>query len=171
MKRLEMMKDQLVSCVEGQMANLSNADSKELGEAVDMIKDLEEAIYYASITKAMEDNKEEYYSNPKKYYKIWRNDEEYMPYENHNIDRMYYRDGMHIYPAYSRDYREGRSGEYRRNYLETREMHKGKDKQMKELENYMYELTEDIMDMINEATPEEKQMLSQKLSTLADKVK
>ena len=55
MERLKTMKESLMSCVQSQMGNLHNVDAKELGEAVDMIKDLEEAIYYATITKAMED--------------------------------------------------------------------------------------------------------------------
>ena len=53
MKRLENMKENLMNCVMGQMGDLKNADAKELGEAVDMIKDLAEAIYYCTITEAM----------------------------------------------------------------------------------------------------------------------
>ena len=34
-------------------------------------------------------------------------------------------------------------------------------KQLQSLEQYMYELTDDIMEMVNEATPDEKQMLHQ----------
>ena len=37
-------------------------------------------------------------------------------------------------------------------------------------ENYMHELTEDITEMIQDASPEEKQLLQKKLSTLATKV-
>jgi hypothetical protein len=32
---------------------LGEVDTKELGEAIDMIKDLEEAIYYCTVTEAM----------------------------------------------------------------------------------------------------------------------
>ena len=35
--------------------NLNTVDTRELGEAVDMIKDLAEAIYYCTVTKAMEE--------------------------------------------------------------------------------------------------------------------
>ena len=53
-KRLEQMKECLVSCVQNQISgHLDQVDTKELGEAIDMIKDLEEAIYYCTITKAM----------------------------------------------------------------------------------------------------------------------
>lgn len=50
-----MMKEQLMSEIQGQMHNLENVDTKELGEAIDMLKDLEEAVYYCTITKAMEE--------------------------------------------------------------------------------------------------------------------
>jgi hypothetical protein len=47
------MKENLISCIESQMCNIYEADAEELGEAVDMLKDLEEAIYYCTITEAM----------------------------------------------------------------------------------------------------------------------
>ena len=54
MERLKKMKESLMNCVESQIHNnLKEVDAKELGEAVDMIKDLEEAMYYATITEAM----------------------------------------------------------------------------------------------------------------------
>ena len=51
---LKMMKEQLMSCVQGQLGDIKNVDAHELGEAVDMIKDLAEAIYYCTITDSME---------------------------------------------------------------------------------------------------------------------
>ena len=51
---LKMMKEQLMSCVQGQLGDISKVDAHELGEAVDMIKDLAEAIYYCTITDSME---------------------------------------------------------------------------------------------------------------------
>lgn len=74
------------------------------------------------------------------------------------------------YPTEMRDYREGKSPITRRNYMESKELHHDKTKQIQELDRYMKELTDDILEMINGATPEEKQILSQKLSTLASKV-
>ena len=58
MKRLEHMKETLVSCVEAELCNIKEANTHELGAAVDMIKDLEEAIYYCTITKAMNEPKQ-----------------------------------------------------------------------------------------------------------------
>ena len=54
--------------------------------------------------------------------------------------------------------------------MESKELGHGKEKQMKELEEYIKELSEDITEMVEGASPEERQMLSQKLSTLASKV-
>jgi len=98
MERLKQMKDQLVSCVQGQMSNLAQADTHEMGEAIDMIKDLEEAMYYCSITKAMEDREKEEkeYKGHDRHYYI----EKYLPYpmmDERDMDRdrgrMYYSQG------------------------------------------------------------------------------
>ena len=197
MERLKMMKEKLMSCVESQLNDLSNVNAKELGEAVDMIKDLEETIYYCTVVKAMEDKEKEpsremmYY--PVMYYngnnssnggnsnsggngRVYSEGRYYYPM--YNYDSSYYgdaysrgmRDYANVYPREIRDYREGRSGSSRRSYIESKEMHEGKEKQMAELEKYMKELAGDMMEMIADATPEEKQMLSQKLNTLAEKI-
>jgi ERCC4-type nuclease len=63
MEKLKMMKETLMAAVQSQMGNLQNANTEELGEAIDMIKDLAEAIYYCQITKAMEDSEKEKNSN------------------------------------------------------------------------------------------------------------
>ena len=52
-KKLAHMRDTLVCAVEMQLCNLGEVDTSELGEAIDMIKDLEEAIYYCTVTEAM----------------------------------------------------------------------------------------------------------------------
>lgn len=69
--KLKEMTERLIHCTQEAMADLKNADAKQLGEAVDMIKDLGEAAYYWTITEAMEktDEKEEirtvnYYTSP-----------------------------------------------------------------------------------------------------------
>lgn len=58
---LKTMKEQLTNCVQSQIADISKADAHELGEAVDMIKDLAEAIYYCTITESMEKSEEKQY--------------------------------------------------------------------------------------------------------------
>ena len=53
LKRMKCMQECLIAKIEAYMANLEQADTEELGEALDMVKDLSEAIYYSTITKAM----------------------------------------------------------------------------------------------------------------------
>lgn len=69
-----------------------------------------------------------------------------------------------------RDYREGRSGEKRKGYMEAKEMGKEKGEKMKELEAYMKELGSDVTEMIEGASPEEKSMLKSKMQTLLQKI-
>lgn len=52
-KRLMAMKQNLASAIEAQLCNLGEVDCEELGQAIDMLKDLEEALYFCTITEAM----------------------------------------------------------------------------------------------------------------------
>lgn len=55
MKRLLEVKERLMETVYCEiMEHLENVDTNELGEAIDMIKDIEEAIYYCTKTKMLE---------------------------------------------------------------------------------------------------------------------
>ena len=160
MKRLESMKESLMNCVQGQMGDLSSVDTKELGEAIDMIKDLSEAIYYCTVTEAMEG---------KQYREPAHRDKE------RDMGRMYYDggkpyDGMRPYPVEVRDSREGRSPMSRRMYMEAKELHKDKTTQMHELDKYLQELAHDMTEVIQGATPEEKALLQKKLTALVDKI-
>ena len=191
---LKMMKEQLMSCVQGQLGDISKVDAHELGEAVDMIKDLAEAIYYCTITdsmeKADESNKNQgetninYYTTPyyNKMYPDYRDMERTGGY-------MYYptggngtgsngngggRTGMNYYTEMpnimGRDPREGRSPMRRRMYMEGKEMHNDPSSQLHELEAYLQELSTDITEMVKDASPEERATLRQKMTTLASKI-
>ena len=59
MEQLKTIKESLVACVQGQLGDLKKVNAKEMGEVIDMIKDLEEAMYYCAITEAMEKTAEE----------------------------------------------------------------------------------------------------------------
>lgn len=70
---------------------------------------------------------------------------------------------------------ESRYDRARRGYEETKEMHKGntpEDKQakMRELEKYTKELVEDVTEMISDATPEERNLLRQKMQMMIQKI-
>lgn len=202
-KRIEHMLESLTSCVEDQLIHLESVDTKELGEAIDMIKDLEEAMYYCVITKAMEEKDEH-----KSYYPIYMRDMDRnygrMYYEEQPDQRMYDNSGRSN-PEYResgrgsgnqygsstsqhngsqggndstskyenmmmRDEREGRSPKSRKTYMESKAQHSDKAMQMKELENYMQELTSDMIEMVEGSTQEEKQYLSKRIAALANKI-
>ena len=222
MEDLKMMKKALISCVQSQVnGNLKEVDAKELGEAIDMIKDLEEAIYYATITKAMEEGNKEQSNGKSQHYQGLGNpyqqsqntmfypvylrdmDRDYgRMYYNGNYtmgdagNRMYYDEisynapggssnggnsrnyQEHMMPPYyeypmeiMRDHREGRSPMSRKNYMESKEKSNDSTMHMKELEKYLQELSQDVTEMVQKASPEEKQMLQQKISLLATKIK
>ena len=156
MERFKHIKETLMTQVESQMANLHLVDTKELGEVIDMIKDLEEAIYYCTITEAMKEPKWEEKGHEKRYYPIE------MPY--------YQEGGIRETPIELRDSKEGRSPKTRKMYMESKDMHHDKAVQMQELEQYMKELSKDIVEMIEGASPEEKQLLKSKLTTLVSKI-
>lgn len=60
------------------------------------------------------------------------------------------------YPVYLRDEREGRSPMKRKMYMESKTTGQDSSKTMRELESYMQDLTSDMMDLLEKASPEEK---------------
>ena len=63
------------------MGDLRKTNTHELGEVIDMVKDLEEALYYCTIVEAMEDKEKQweenspivnYYSSSMPYYDPYR---------------------------------------------------------------------------------------------------
>ena len=187
MEQLRNIEQCLIGTVQGQMGDLKKVNAKEMGEVIDMIKDLEEAMYYCSIIEAMDKTKEEkaeYKQQPMNisYYMEGGNNSgnnntgagthhyvpymEYAPYmmrdeqwRDDHLPKNYYSDGGN----------NGRSYYSRRMYMENK--NNGEDqKAIKELDHYMKDLADDITEMIEKSTTEEKQILSNKLSQLAQKV-
>lgn len=196
MYQLKQMKEKLINAIETQInGNLEYTNTEELGEAVDMVKDLSEAIYYCTITEAMEEKSPydqgshypttHYYGDTgmmKKYpndnYPGYRDYP--IMYEGGNGRGMnggsrYYNDTSTRYMMYHDGYpmlpaSDDRSSMSRRRYMDAK-MHNDKAAQMKELEQYTQELASDLTDMVKDATPEEKQLLQQKIAMLAQKIK
>lgn len=218
-KRIHEMMEKLTKCAEMELEKgVENVDTKEMGEVVDIIKDLAEAEYYAKISKAMDESdygedydymgayddmrkgyrgqprdsrgrymsrrggrrgyEEPMYHMPLDVYKDY-SPEELRDMDRHTMGRMYYTDNanggsmatrMQGGMNGGRDNREGRSGMSRRGYMEAKEMGKDKGEKMKELENYMKELSTDVTEMIGDASPEEKSMLKSKMQTLLQKI-
>lgn len=54
-EKLDSIKWRLIDVICAQMDDLPHVNAEELGEVVDMVKDIEEAKYYCAITKAMEE--------------------------------------------------------------------------------------------------------------------
>lgn len=143
---LEKMRDAFIEQVQAQLGHLECVDTKEMGEVIDIIKDLEEAIYYCTITEAMQ--------------------------EKAGNEMYYYTEHEHLRTQANaaRDKREGASPLSRKHYLEVKSMNVDKVTQVKELEKYMNELTSDIVEMIQDASPEEKQLLHKKMQMLTSKI-
>ena len=139
-KKLMWMEEMLIAEAEKQFECLEEVCTKELGEVIDMIKDLKEAIYYETVTKAMEAGNS---------------------YETEKSDH-------HL--SDSRSEYEDKSSHSRQLYIEARHMNKDKATQLRELEKYMQELSQDVVDMIADASLEEKQYLEKKITALASKV-
>ena len=180
MEQLKHMKETLTSCVQSQMSHLDTVDTEELGDVIDMIKDLAEAIYYCTITEAMEGKEKEGGNQYHHYYTEYRDMDRpegrmYYPSDNSsNHTSMSSGDNTRSYMEWNypmeRDRREGRSPMSRKTYMEAKEMHQPKTTQMKELEKYLQELSSDIVEMIQDASPEEKSFLEKKISALAVKI-
>ena len=225
---------------------IENVDAKELGEVVDMIKDLYEAkekivkaCYYKGVLEAMEEHdfedEDEIEDEGRRGYRgqprsqsgrfMIRGDgrrsnrgrssrrgyEDMMMYDDMDYDemermrdydrgagKMYYsgsgssggssmgssssmgsgqssgsmgsQGGSRGYSESGRDSREGRSGQSRRGYMEAKEKGADKQQKMKELEDYMKELSSDVTEMIGDASPEEKAMLKNKMQVLMQKI-
>lgn len=183
-ERLDWIKETLICAVEGQLGDIADVDAKELGEVIDMIKDIEEAKYYCTVTKAMEEGKEYQHEGDQMYYttsgmiKRGPSSGHHQPVEMREMSWDYDGEGSYkprhgehnTWNSTHTDMNEGRSYRSRKNYMESKEMHKDKTTQMRELEKYAQELTQDIVEMIEGASPEEKQYLSKKITTLANKI-
>lgn len=150
-KRLITMIEKLVDCIEPQFDDLCEVDCCELGEAVDILKDLEETLYYHTVTEAMKGEGA---------YGDWPETTAYNKKKDHHLTN----DGL------TYDECHGKSCMNRKAYLEAKYANKDKAIQLRELEKYMQELTSDMVEMIQDSSAEEKQYLEKKISALASKI-
>lgn len=197
-EKLKSIQECLASAAEAQVYDLENVDAQELGEVIDIIKDIEETIYYCTVTKAMKEGVEEYrepevmyYGGYRREHPSWREkdmgdwSDERRYYDGKGSQHTSSNNSGHMnggaansnsyytekeYPHAFEDMREGRSYRSRRMYMESKESKQDKAIQMRELEKYMQELAQDITEMIEGASSEERQYLSKKISALATKL-
>lgn len=202
---------------------VENIDTCEMGQVVDMIKDLNEAEYKAVIVKSMKEADEEEkeydkellrtlkaeygeeggrryydayryvngrfapkgrgtrrgYEEPPYYHMYPYDDMEHMrDMDRDDRGKMYYSEPTSNVSGsnnMSRNYSESNYDRAKRNYTETKELHKGntqedKEHKMKSLDGYMKELSTDITHFLSDMTAEEKNLLRTKLSTLVSKI-
>lgn len=139
MERLNKIQHCLIEAVECQMGDLCNVDAEELGEVIDMIKDIEEAKYYCA-------------------------KREYLPTG----------DGiMKDYQAMTAETHENvkeHAHESSKRHKDHKEKIHDPSKKIEELERYMQEITTDIVDMVKDATPEERQLLHNRIVALGAKI-
>ena len=184
MEELKNIKQCLVGAVQGQLGDLKKTNAKELGEVIDMIKDLEEAMYYCSITEAM-NNKENHSSQSQNNIAYFTEPDNKDTHQYYGGGNYYYSDDVKQYVPYmeyapymmrddkwrdSHLYEEGRSNMSRRMYMEGKHKNQSDVQSMKDLETYVKDLSDDMVEMLKDSTPEEKQVLSSKLQALASKV-
>lgn len=183
-----------------------NVDTCEMGQVIDMIKDLNEAEYKAVIVKAMkkaEEEKEEYEKvllrelkeeygedSGRRFYDHYRYSDGRFAPKGHGTYRGYSEPNYHMTPEMYRDMdRDAHNRMYytetgmnesgydraKRNYTETKEMHRSntpedKKAKMQELEKYAKSLTEDVVDMVSDMSDEEKNLLRTKMQILMQKI-
>lgn len=115
------------------------------------------------------------YEEPPYYHmtpEMYRNMEQYRDMDR-GSGRMYYTE-----PSMNSDsgsHMESRYDMAKRNYTESKELHRGntaedKEHKMKELEKYMREIGSDIAEVISDASSEEKALLKQKLQVIMQKI-
>lgn len=110
-----------------------------------------------------------YYHMPINY-----NDPEYMRDMDKGMGRMYYTEPVVTDNNSSHTFESGYD-RAKRNYTETKEMHKNntpedKEHKMKALDGYIKELGGDITQLIGDMTAEERNLMRTKLSTLVSKL-
>lgn len=193
-ERLKSLKERAMALAEqGINQDVSCIDAKELGEVIDIIKDLSEAVYYCKITEAMDKTDEEekymqkylpemayarsyspYYKKPMDYPEMFYSGTGSMGSSSGNGSSSGYARGRgrrnYYEPNEVHTYTDGESWQYRRNYMDDKMNHKDDTATMEDLDDYMKSLADDIMEMISDSTTQEKTMLKQKLTTLASKI-
>ena len=183
---------------------IENVDACEMGQVTDMLKDLAEAMYYRTLTKAMDEAEDDEIMEmfdrygDRRFYDHYRySDGRFAPKGRGSYRRGYegpywrmtpemykdmqeYRDmdrntGRMYYTEPSMTMSESNYDRAKRNYTETKELHRAntpqdKEAKMRGLEDYFKEISSDITGLLSDMTPEERTMLKSKISALATKL-
>ena len=174
MNSLKEIKEQLVVQVQNQMGNLECVDTKELGEVIDMIKDLSKAIYYCEVSKQMEEADESRkmgkWEDHSQSFNMGSGQGEVTASHNttRSINNSHDSEGNNS--VYLRDEREGKSPIKRKMYIESKMTGQDPSKAMTELDEYIQDLTTDMIEMLSKSSLEEKSMVQKKINMLATKI-
>lgn len=179
-ERMHTMIEKLTENALAQFDNgIENVDTCEMAEVVDMMKDLSEAMYYRTLTKAMDSSDTEEvltmldrFGDRRYYEPRYHIDPHDRDIDREKYERMYYTEPKTKVEVIEKESDYDKAKHY---YTETKAVHSGtstedKDKKMKALEKYMQELGLDISELVNGMTEEEKNMLRTKMSTLITKI-
>ncbi|MFR8604766.1 hypothetical protein [Agathobacter sp.] len=168
---------QIMECVKAKVDgigidNFEGQNLDDLKDFTEIVKNIVEFDKEYLIVEAMENSKDDYrrYTEPPYYHMpVNYNDMEYMRDMDKSRGKMYYSEP--IAPHVS----ESNYDRAKRHYTETKEMHKGastedKEHKMKALDMYIRELSGDISELLNDMTPDERNLLRTKMSNLASKL-
>lgn len=151
--------------------NFEGQNLDDLKDFTEIVKNIVEFDKDYLIVEAMENSKDDYrrYTEPLYHMPVNYNDMEYMRDMDKSRGKMYYSEP--IAPHVS----ESNYDRAKRHYTETKEMHKGastedKEHKMKALDMYIRELSGDISELLNDMTPDERNLLRTKMSNLASKL-
>lgn len=168
---------QIMECVKAKVDgigidNFEGQNLDDLKDFTEIVKNIVEFDKEYLIVEAMENSKDDYrrYTEPPYYHMpVNYNEMEYMRDMDKSRGKMYYSEP--IAPHVS----ESNYDRAKRHYTETKEMHKGastedKEHKMKALDMYIRELSGDISELLNDMTPDERNLLRTKMSNLASKL-
>lgn len=168
---------QIMECVKAKVDgigidNFEGQNLDDLKDFTEIVKNIVEFDKDYLIVEAMENSKDDYrrYTEPPYYHMpVNYNEMEYMRDMDKSRGKMYYSEP--IAPHVS----ESNYDRAKRHYTETKEMHKGastedKEHKMKALDMYIRELSGDISELLNDMTPDERNLLRTKMSNLASKL-
>ena len=167
---------QIMECVKAKVdgIGIDNFEGQNLDDLKDFTEIVKNIVAFDKdylIVEAMENAKDDYrrYTEPLYHMPVNYNDMEYMRDMDKSRGKMYSSDP--IAPHVS----ESNYDRAKRHYTETKEMHKGastedKEHKMKALDMYIRELSGDISELLNDMTPDERNLLRTKMSNLASKL-
>lgn len=169
-------------------------------DMAELMKYCAEAEYYEKVTEAMDEASPEEkmhymdkyipeydqrYYTPMRYAQRRDSRGRYMyndgmyPIEEYKSDKMWYgntngsNNPMHMNDDMNsamRDMREGRSGMVRKTYMDLKNSGADKNAKIEEIKRYAGELIEDMNEMLEDATPEERSTIKTKLTAFVSKL-